>query len=91
MDAQSAIDLGREAIVTSLWISAPVLAVGVLIGLIIGLFQALTQIQDQTIAFVPKIVAMIAALGLALPWLIQRMVQYSHDLITNIPSTMTGG
>jgi flagellar biosynthetic protein FliQ len=46
----------------------------------------LTQIQEQTVAFVPKIVAMVLALSLALPWLISRMVEYSHDVITNIPA-----
>jgi len=91
MPAQEAIDLGREAIITALLVGSPVLVMGIVVGLVIGLFQALTQIQDQTISFVPKIVAMIGALSLALPWLIQQMVQYSQDLITNIPNTMTGG
>jgi flagellar biosynthesis protein FliQ len=53
--------------------------------------QTLTQIQDQTISFVPKIVAMIAALALLLPWLIARLVEYAQALIGNIPSTIVGG
>ena len=56
-------------------------------GLLIGLIQALTQIQDQTISFVPKIVTMVLVLVMCLPWLIQRMMTYSEDLITNIPQT----
>jgi len=56
------IDLGRDAIIMGLMISAPALLVGMAVGLLIGLLQALTQIQDQTVAFVPKIVAMVAAL-----------------------------
>ena len=91
MDAQSAVDLGREALSTALVIGAPVLLVGVLIGLLIGLVQALTQIQDQTVAFVPKIVTMVLVLVICLPWLIQRMMTYSADLITNIPRTILGG
>lgn len=75
----------------ALVIGAPVLIVGVLVGLAIGLMQALTQIQDQTISFVPKIVTMMLVLVLCLPWLIQRMVEYSEVLITNIPSTIIGG
>ena len=51
----------------------------------IGLAQALTQVQDQTVAFVPKIVAMVAVLVLCLPWLVQKMVEYSEMLIANIP------
>jgi flagellar biosynthetic protein FliQ len=85
MDAQTAIDLGREAIWITLLIGAPVLLAGLLIGLIIGLMQALTQIQEQTVVFVPKLVAMILVLSLALPWLIAQMVQYSTDLISGIP------
>jgi flagellar biosynthetic protein FliQ len=85
MDAQTAIDLGREAIKITLLIGAPVLLVGLLVGLVIGLMQALTQIQEQTVVFVPKLVAMIVVLGLTLPWLIAQMVQYSTDLISGIP------
>jgi flagellar biosynthetic protein FliQ len=86
MDAQDAIDLGREAIWTALLIGSPVLLAGMIVGLLIGLLQALTQIQEQTVAFVPKIVAMVLALSVALPWLITRMLQYSTDLITQIPN-----
>jgi flagellar biosynthetic protein FliQ len=91
MDAQSAVDLAREALSTALVIGAPVLLVGVVVGLLIGLAQALTQVQDQTVAFVPKIVAMTVVLVICLPWLIQRMMSYSEDLITNIPRTLMGG
>jgi flagellar biosynthetic protein FliQ len=85
MDPQTAIDLGREAIWITLLIGAPVLLVGLLIGLLIGLMQALTQIQEQTVVFVPKLVAMFLILSLTLPWLITQMVQYSSDLISGIP------
>jgi flagellar biosynthetic protein FliQ len=91
MDCQQAIDLGRDAMVTGLLVSAPVLLVGMAIGLLIGLLQALTQIQDQTVSFVPKIVAMIVALAFCLPWVLQRMIEYSQDLISNIPHTLMGG
>lgn len=90
MDPLDAIDLGRDAILMILLISAPVLLVGMAVGLLIGLLQALTQIQDQTVSFVPKIVAMVVALGFCLPWLIQRMMEYSQDLIHNIPRLITG-
>jgi flagellar biosynthesis protein FliQ len=85
MDPQTAIDLGREAIWITLLVGAPVLLAGLLVGLIIGLLQALTQIQEQTVVFVPKLVAMFLVLSLTLPWLIMRMVQYSTDLISGIP------
>jgi flagellar biosynthesis protein FliQ len=91
MDANTAIDLTRDAIVTSLLLCAPVLIVGLVAGLLIGLAQALTQVQDQTVAFVPKLIAMVAALTLTLPWLLQRMIEYSESLFSNIPKTISGG
>ena len=91
MDANAAIDLTRDAILTSLLLCAPVLVVGLLAGLLIGLAQALTQVQDQTVAFVPKLVAMIATITLCLPWLLEKMLEYSAALFTNIPRTISGG
>lgn len=88
---QDAVDLGREGITIALIIGAPVLVVGMVVGLVIGLFQALTQVQDQTIAFVPKILAMLVALSFCLPWLIEKMMQYASDLITNVPNVIAGG
>lgn len=88
MDVQDAVDLGRDAIMLTLLLGAPVLLAGMLVGLVVSLLQALTQIQEQTVAFLPKIVAMIAALSFALPWLITRMQQYFLDLVTSIPDTL---
>ena len=59
-----------------------------MIGLLVGLIQALTQIQEQTVAFVPKLIAMVVALGLSLPWVLTRLVEYSRELISNIPGTL---
>jgi len=91
MDPQNAINLTQQAMLTALLLGAPVLLAGVFVGLLIGLAQALTQIQDQTVAFVPKIVAMVAVLILCLPWLVQKLVEYSEGLISNIPRTIAGG
>lgn len=91
MEPQQAIDLGREAMSIALLVSAPILLVGIGVGLLIGLLQALTQIQDQTLSFVPKILAMLTAFAIGLPWLIQRMVEYSGTLISNIPRVVLGG
>jgi flagellar biosynthetic protein FliQ len=65
-----------------------VLCVALVVGLIVGLLQAATHVHEQTVSFVPKLVAVVAALALMLPWLIDQMVQYSHDLIANIPHTL---
>jgi len=85
MEPQDAVDLGRQAIWIALLIGSPVLLAGMIVGLVIGLLQALTQVQEQTISFVPKIVAMVLVLSLTLPWVIARLVEYSSEVITSIP------
>ncbi len=86
MSVDVAIDLCRAATVVSLMIAAPVLACAVIVGLIISILQAVTQLQDQTISFVPKIVAMGAVMIYVLPWAISRMTAYSIDLFKSVPS-----
>ncbi|MBU4271828.1 MAG: flagellar biosynthesis protein FliQ [Planctomycetes bacterium] len=85
MDAQQAIDLGREALWTMLIVGSPVLLAGMIVGLVVGLFQALTQIQEQSVAFVPKIIVMFLVLSVSLPWLISRMLHYTTEVIGGIP------
>jgi len=88
MDAQEAINLGREALWTALIIGSPVLVAGMIVGLVVGLFQTLTQIQEQSVAFVPKIIVMLLVLSAALPWLIAQMLQYTSNLIGGIPGRL---
>ena len=85
MGPEDAIDLARRAIWVAVLIGSPVLLTGMAVGLVVGLLQALTQIQEQTIAFVPKIVAMIAVLSLTLPWLITQILQFTREMIITIP------
>lgn len=85
MGPEDAIDLARRAIWVAVLIGSPVLLTGMAVGLIVGLLQALTQIQEQTIAFVPKIVAMVAVLSLTLPWLITQILQFTREMIVTIP------
>ncbi|MEZ6071899.1 MAG: flagellar biosynthesis protein FliQ [Pirellulales bacterium] len=88
MSIDQAIDIGREAVMMTLLISAPALIAATVMGLVIGLIQALTQVQDQTVSFVPKLVAMLIVVSLTLPWLITRMTDYSQNLLINIPQTL---
>ena len=88
MSVDVAIDLCRAATVISLMIAAPVLGCAVIVGLVISIMQAVTQLQDQTLSFVPKIVAMGAVLVYVLPWALSRMETYSIDLFRAIPSTL---
>jgi flagellar biosynthesis protein FliQ len=87
MDSSTAIDLVRQATLLALLIGAPVLTASVVVGLVVSIFQAVTQIQEQTISFVPKIVIMAVTMLLVLPWIIDRMVEYSTSLFLDIPGT----
>lgn len=85
MNPQDAVDLGREAIVMGLLISAPVLLTGLLVGLVVGLLQALTQVQEQTVAFVPKLIAMVLVMSLSLPWVLAQVIDYIQGLYARVP------
>jgi len=70
----------------TLLVSAPVLIVGLVVGLVISIFQAVTQVHEMTLAFVPKIIAVMLALLFAAPWMIDMLVTFTHNLFTNIPN-----
>ncbi len=74
---EPALDLVRDALVLSLVLSAPILVVGLLVGLVISIFQAVTQIQDQTLTFVPKIASMIIVAVVLLGWLSIRLMEFA--------------
>lgn len=88
MTPDNAVELTRAAIFLALVISTPPLVASMLIGLIISMLQAVTQIQDQTISFVPKLVVMLLALLLTLPWTIQQVTEYTTVLFENIPASL---
>jgi flagellar biosynthetic protein FliQ len=75
-----------ETIRLTLMISAPVLLVGLVVGVAISLLQAVTQVQEMTLVFVPKIVACLVVLVAALPWMINLLVSFTHNLFSNIPN-----
>lgn len=91
MNEQVVVDLGQQAMITAMTIAAPILIVGAAVGLLVGLFQALTQIQDHTLSFVPKMMAMVLVLTICLPWLLDQMVEFSRTVITSIPTVLGGG
>ena len=82
MDAQEAIDLGREAIRACMMIGGPILIISLLVGLALGMMQAMTQVQDQTVSFVPKLLIVMVAIAVCLPWLSDRMLEFSHDVLS---------
>jgi len=75
-----ATDLIRNTLVLALIVSTPMLAIGLVVGIIVSLFQAVTQIQEQTLTFVPKIVAMVAAVILLFPWMGHYLVDYAAQM-----------
>ena len=77
LSLQDATDLVRHTLVLALVVSAPMLLIGLAVGIIVSLLQAVTQIQEQTLTFIPKIVAMVAAAILLMPWMSQRLLEYS--------------
>lgn len=89
MDPQTTIDIGRQAVQAVLVFSAPVLIVAAVVGIIVGVLQALTQVQDQTILFVAKLIATVAVITLCIPWFLEHMTDYSRDLIQQIPATIS--
>ena len=86
MDAPTAVDLCRSTLIAAVVIAAPLLLVGMAAGLLVGLLQALTQVQDQTVAFVPKILAMAGVLIACLPWLVTRMLEFTRTVFENAGS-----
>ncbi len=86
---QVAVDRTRRALLISLELSLPVLVVGMVIGFLISLLQAVTQIQEQTLSFVPKVLAMAAALFLALPWMLTVLADYAREVISGLRSAVS--
>ncbi|GMU33520.1 MAG: flagellar biosynthesis protein FliQ [Planctomycetia bacterium] len=80
MSTNTAIDLSYDALVLALFLAGPIMAIGMVVGLGISIFQAVTQLQEQTLSFVPKIVAMGLAAAFFIPWLTTRMVEYTQRL-----------
>jgi flagellar biosynthetic protein FliQ len=80
------IGFARGAVEMTLMIAMPMLGIGLLVGLSVGLFQAVTQIQEMTLTFIPKILAVFAALIFFGPWLLNKITGYTANLITNIPN-----
>ncbi len=77
--------IGKETIWVVLMVAAPILASGMVIGLAISLFQAVTQIQEMTLTFVPKIVVVMIALLIFAPWMMELLINYTTEMITSIP------
>lgn len=85
MNAQMVLTIGQEALMTLLMVAAPLLGVILLVGLLVSLFQAITQIHEATLSFVPKLVAAMAVFAWASPWMLNVLVDYIRRTIEAIP------
>jgi len=86
MTPTTVIDLGRQALELTLLVSAPLFIAALVTGLIVSIFQAATQINEQTLSFVPKLIATFITLVLAGPWMITMMTDFIRRLFESIPS-----
>tara|TARA_B100000959_G_scaffold280705_1_gene343058 strand:+ start:304 stop:573 length:270 start_codon:yes stop_codon:yes gene_type:complete len=85
MTQEFAIDIAMEALKVALLLSAPMLGFGLVTGIAVSIFQAVTSIQEMTLTFIPKILAVVAALFIFFPWLLQTMLQFTSKVIIIIP------
>ena len=85
MEFSQALELGRNAFWMALSSAAPILLIGLVVGLMIAMFQAVTQLQEQTLTFVPKIAAMVVAASIFIPWIAERMIAYARQMMSTFP------
>jgi flagellar biosynthetic protein FliQ len=89
MNTEYILSLGREAVMLTLLVSAPMLLFGLVVGLVISILQAITQVHEMTLTFVPKILAVAVALLIFLPWMLHQLVDFTVRLFGTIPN-LTG-
>lgn len=85
MTPESVMTIGRQALELTLLVSAPLLLAALAVGLLVSVFQAATQINEMTLSFIPKLVAILVMLVVAGPWMITMMVEYIRRLLENLP------
>jgi flagellar biosynthesis protein FliQ len=82
---ETVMTIGRHALEVTVMLAMPLLLVVLAVGLLVGIFQAATQINEMTLSFIPKLVAMAATLLIAGPWMLNQLVSYTRELIESIP------
>jgi flagellar biosynthesis protein FliQ len=85
MTPEAVMSLGQHALELTLMLAAPLLLVALVTGLVVGAFQAATQINEMTLSFIPKLIAMAATLIIAGPWMLKLIVSYTRELFESIP------
>ena len=90
MNQDFVVDVSNQAIRITLMLASPMLGGAVIIGILVSLFQAVTQINEQTLSFIPKILVIVGAIVIFSPWMIDTMTSYTRDLILDIPTLVEG-
>ncbi len=85
MEPDMALDIGRQTLLLTLKISLPILCVGLTVGVFISILQAVTQIQEMTLTFVPKIIAMVIAALILMPWVLGQMMEFAQQMFGPVP------
>lgn len=88
MNAQMVLTLGQDALLTLLMVASPILGIVLLVGLVISLFQAITQINEATLTFIPKLIAAMLALAIAGPWMLGMLVDFIRRTIETVPGSL---
>jgi flagellar biosynthetic protein FliQ len=88
MSPDFVITLGEDALQLALLLGAPLLGTALVVGLLIGIFQAATQINEMTLSFIPKLLAMALALGVSGPWMLRLLIDYTQQLVLSIPGAL---
>jgi flagellar biosynthesis protein FliQ len=88
MEPSMAVDIGRQALWITLVISGPLLVIGLVVGLFIGIIQAVTQIHEMTLTFIPKILAVVGLFFWLLPWMTMKLLDYTINLFNLIPAAV---
>lgn len=86
MNADTVLDITRQAMVVILLLAMPILLTALVVGLLVGMFQAATQINEMTLSFIPKLFAVVAAILIAGPWMLHTLVDFTMNLFHRIPS-----
>jgi flagellar biosynthetic protein FliQ len=89
MDAAQVFTVGQQALFTLLTVAAPVLLVVLVVGILVSVFQAATQINEATLTFVPKLLAAVAVVGVAGPWMLTTLVEYIRGVLLSLPTAAT--
>ncbi|WP_134700388.1 flagellar biosynthesis protein FliQ [Ammoniphilus sp. YIM 78166] len=84
MSPEGVIQIAKNSVYMILLVTAPVVGIGLMVGLLVAIFQATTQIQEQTLAFVPKIVAILVALVVFGPWMLTQLVDFTYHIFNNL-------